>query len=66
MRGSKPKEELEENEEFAELQARIDELRTDLDTTMPGMDDDDFVAMVRDIESDDSDEGASNGAGDER
>jgi DNA-binding response OmpR family regulator len=66
LRGSKPKEELEENQEFAELQARIDELRTDLETTMPGMDDDDFVAMVRDIESDDSEEGGSGVEGGER
>jgi len=52
LRGSKPKEELEENEEFTELQARIEELRVKLDTTLPEMDDDEFVAMVRDIEAD--------------
>ncbi|MCQ4332434.1 response regulator [Natronomonas sp. F2-12] len=57
LRSSKPKEELEENEEFRELQHRIDELRGELDTTLPGMDDDDFVAMVRDIEGgEDSDD----------
>ncbi|WP_181692504.1 response regulator transcription factor [Natronomonas sp. LN261] len=54
LRASKPKEELDENEEFAELQARIDELQADLDTTLPEMGDDEFVAMVRDIEADDS------------
>lgn len=52
LRSSKPKEELEENEEFGELQARIDELRMELDTTLPEMNDDEFVAMVRDIEAD--------------
>ena len=50
LRSSKPKEELEENEEFRDLQSRIDDLRGELDTTLPGMGDDDFVAMVRDIE----------------
>lgn len=54
LRASKPKEELDENEEFAELQLRIDELQADLDTTLPEMGDDEFVAMVRDIEADDS------------
>jgi DNA-binding response OmpR family regulator len=56
LQSSKPKEELDENEEFAELQRRIEELRDELNTTLPGMDDDDFVAMVRDIEGDGSDE----------
>ena len=53
LRASKPKEELEDNEEFAELQTRIDELRAELDTTLPEMGDDEFVAMVRDIETED-------------
>ena len=56
LRSSKPKEELDENEEFAGLQRRIEELRDELNTTLPGMDDDDFVAMVRDIEGDEIDE----------
>lgn len=50
LRSSKPKEELEGNEEFQELQTRIDELRTELNATLPEMNDDEFVAMVRDIE----------------
>jgi len=66
LRASKPKEELEENEEFAELQARIEELRRDLDTTLPEMNDDEFVAMVRDIEADSTDEGSSEAEGDGR
>ncbi len=52
LRSSKPIEELEENEEFRELQRRIEELRTRLNATLPDMDDDEFVAMVRDIEGD--------------
>lgn len=56
LRSSKPKEELDENEEFTDLQRRIEELRDELNTTLPGMDDDDFVAMVRDIEGDETDE----------
>lgn len=52
LRSSKPKEELEDNEEFRDLQERIDELKSELDTTLPGMEDDEFVAMVRDIEGD--------------
>jgi DNA-binding response OmpR family regulator len=64
LRASKPKEELEENEEFAELQERIDGLRAELDATLPEMDDDEFVAMVRDIEAD-NDEDDSGSAGDD-
>jgi len=65
LRASKPKEELDGNEEFAELQARIDELRAELDTTLPEMGDDEFVAMVRDIEADDA-EDASDVEGESR
>ncbi len=64
LRASKPKEELEENDEFAELQARIDELRLELDTTLPEMNDDEFVAMVRDIEADSTNEDSSQREGD--
>jgi DNA-binding response OmpR family regulator len=55
LRSSKPKEELEDNEEFHRLQNRIDELRDELNTTLPGMEDDEFVAMVRDLEGGQSD-----------
>ena len=64
LQASKPKEELEENDEFAELQARIDELRLELDTTLPEMNDDEFVAMVRDIEADSTNEDSSQREGD--
>jgi DNA-binding response OmpR family regulator len=53
LRSSKPEEELRESEEFAELEDRIAELRTELDTALPDMGSDEFVAMVRDIEGDD-------------
>jgi DNA-binding response OmpR family regulator len=66
LRASKPKEELEENEEFAELQARIDSLRQEMDTALPEMDDNEFVAMVRDIEADGVDSDDSEPAGDGR
>ncbi len=66
LRASKPKEELDENEEFAELQRRIEELRAELDTTLPEMNDDEFVAMVRDIEADGSEEDSSDPAGDDQ
>lgn len=55
LRSSKPKEELEENEEFRELKERITELRSKLDSTLPEMKDDEFVAMVRDIDGDNDD-----------
>lgn len=55
LRSSKPKEELEENEEFRELRERITELRSKLDSTLPEMKDDEFVAMVRDIDGDSDD-----------
>ncbi len=66
LRSSKPKEELEENEEFSELQTRIDELRKKLDTTLPKMNDDEFVAMVRDIEAEPPDSGHSTAEGDDQ
>jgi two-component system response regulator AdeR len=50
LRSSKPEEELAESEEFAELEERIDELQASLDDALPEMGDDEFVAMVRDIE----------------
>ena len=55
LRESKPVEELEESDEFAELEARIDELRREIDDALPEIDDDEFVAMVRDIEGEDDD-----------
>lgn len=53
LRSSKPDEELRESDEFADLEARIADLRTELDDALPGMESDEFVAMVRDIEGDD-------------
>ncbi|MDR9381426.1 MAG: HalX domain-containing protein [Natronomonas sp.] len=66
LRASKPKEELEDNDEFGQLQERIRELRDDLDTTLPEMNDDEFVAMVRDIEADRPRDESSTIEGDDR
>jgi DNA-binding response OmpR family regulator len=66
LRASKPKEELEDNDEFGQLQGRIRELRDDLDTTLPEMNDDEFVAMVRDIEADRPQDESSTIEGDDR
>jgi DNA-binding response OmpR family regulator len=60
LRSSKPEEELEESEGYIELERRIAELRSDLDAALPEMESDEFVAMVRDIEGDDT-----NGGGEE-
>jgi DNA-binding response OmpR family regulator len=66
LRASKPREELDDNEEFGQLQARIRELRDELDTTLPEMNDDEFVAMVRDIEADRPRDDSSPIEGDDR
>ena len=58
---SKPAEELEESEEFADLEERIAEIRTRLDETLAGMQDNEFVAMVRELEGDDGDGGGEQG-----
>ena len=67
LESSKPEEELAESEEFAELESRIADLRAELDDTLAGIESDEFVAMVRDLEdeadgekaADPDDEGAS-------
>ncbi|MFW5964626.1 MAG: response regulator [Natronomonas sp.] len=56
LRSSKPDEELAESEEYADLESRLAGLRSELDAALPGMESDEFVAMVRDIEGE-SDEG---------
>jgi DNA-binding response OmpR family regulator len=61
LRSSKPEEELAESEEYADLESRLAELRSELDAALPGMESDEFVAMVRDIEGEDDD-----GGGDDR
>jgi DNA-binding response OmpR family regulator len=65
IRSSKPEEELRESEEFAELEARIDELRSEIDAALPGVQSDEFVAMVRDIEGEEGSGSASESAGSE-
>ena len=56
LEASKSVEELEKSQEFADLEGRMAEVRDRLDETLAGMQDDDFVAMVRELEGDDSDE----------
>ncbi|WP_254837934.1 HalX domain-containing protein [Natronomonas marina] len=50
LQSSKPEEELEDSEEFAELEERIAGIRASLDEALPDMESDEFVAMVRDLE----------------
>jgi len=50
LQSSKPAEELEESEEYAELQSEIASIRAELDTALPDLGSDEFVAMVRDME----------------
>ena len=52
LEASKSAEELGKSEEFADLEERIAEVRDRLDETLAGMQDDDFVAMVRELEGD--------------
>lgn len=57
LESAKARDELEHSEEYAELQERIANLRDDLGEAMPDMDDDAFIAMVRDLEDDEPTEG---------
>lgn len=69
LQSAKAAEELERSEEFTDLRERIEALRREFDAVIPDLDDDDFVAMVRDIEADTGAEpetGSENGYGDER
>jgi len=56
LQSSKPEEELEESEEYAELQERITTIRAELDEALPDLESDEFVAMVRDLEGDEESE----------
>jgi len=46
---SKPRAALEDNEQFQELEARIDALQEELDELVTGFDDDDFEAAFREM-----------------
>jgi DNA-binding response OmpR family regulator len=52
LMANKPESELAESEEFTDLEARMDDLRDQLDETVATFDDDDFVAVFRDIGDD--------------
>jgi hypothetical protein len=51
LQSAKSREELDESEEYANLQAEIEETRAELDSAMPGVESDEFVAMVRDLDA---------------
>jgi CheY-like chemotaxis protein len=52
LMANKPESELAESEEFTDLEDRMADLRDDLDETVAGFDDEDFVAVFRDIGED--------------
>ena len=51
IESSKSEEELADNEEFVELESRIAALRAELDDTLSEIENDEFVAMVRNLEN---------------
>jgi len=61
LESSKPAGQLEESEEYADLQAEIASIRAELDAALPDLGNDEFVAMVRDLESDAEDEDVEGG-----
>jgi DNA-binding response OmpR family regulator len=52
LMANKPDSELANSEEFSDLETRMNELRGELDETIAGFDDEDFVAVFRDIGTD--------------
>jgi DNA-binding response OmpR family regulator len=50
LEANKPQAELEGNETFESLEARIDDLERDLDQAVSEFDDDDFTALFRDLD----------------
>ena len=60
IESSKSEEELTDNEEFVELESRIEALRAELDDTLSEIESDEFVAMVRDLEGETDRTGADN------
>ncbi len=63
LQSSKPAEELEDSEEYADLEERIAALRDELDAALPDMENDEFVAMVRDLEGEGKDRPDDDGEG---
>ncbi|MFP4625720.1 MAG: response regulator [Natronomonas sp.] len=53
LESAKSPEELDESEEFARLEEQLEAVRSKIDETLPDMESDDFVAMIRDIEGED-------------
>jgi DNA-binding response OmpR family regulator len=52
LMANKPDSELANSDEFSELETRMNELRDELDETIASFDDEDFVAVFRDIGTD--------------
>jgi DNA-binding response OmpR family regulator len=52
LMANKPESELAESEEFSDLEDRMADIRDDLDETVASFDDEDFVAVFRDIGDD--------------
>ena len=50
LEANKPQAELEGSETFETLEARIDDVKRDLDETVSEFDDDDFTALFRDLD----------------
>jgi len=51
LKASKPPSELEASEEFREFEARIEAYRDELDDVVSSFDDEDYVAIFRDLEA---------------
>lgn len=67
LQAENPEPELAGSDEYARLEARIEELEADLGRTLPDMDDGEFVAMVRELEDEgDAAHDPGDGADDER
>jgi DNA-binding response OmpR family regulator len=49
LRANKPETALTSSDEFGQLEARMNELRSDLDETLSEFDDEDFTAVFRDL-----------------
>ncbi|WP_255149640.1 response regulator transcription factor [Halorarius halobius] len=58
LQSSKSPAELNDSEEFEELERRMGDIRKELETSMSSMDDGEFVAMVREIEDEASRRGS--------
>jgi len=63
LQSSKPEEELADSDEYADLEAEIAAKRAELDSALPDLESDEFVAMVRDLDREGEDEPDGDGEG---